>query len=209
MAGHPRVKRVMADLKLLAQAELDGEVDEPTGLDFAEHWITNGGTMIGLAKKLQDASKLDSQGEYTPVLEGGGLARMLRRTFGEAATDQMLGRARARGSHAMVEDTHVIADEAVATSEDAARARNRIGTRQWAAAAYERGTFGQRGNTVAVQVNLGSLHLDAMRQRTLDRRAIEQLEVKLADGQLTDGSTVVEAQVDPALDDVRDDVATS
>jgi hypothetical protein len=197
----------MADLKLLAQAELDGEQEgEVEGIDFAEHWITNGGTMIGLAAKLQKASESDSAGAYEPKLEGGGLARMLRRTFGDQRVDVTLARARARGSHAMVESTHEIADEPVLSSEDASRARNRIGTRQWSAAAYERGTFGQRGTAPVVNVNLGVLHLDAMRQRTITGRlAIAQVGVNLPDEQL-----VTDAEVtDPALDDVRDDVATS
>jgi hypothetical protein len=197
----------MADLKLLAQAELDGESDvEVEAIDYAEHWITNGGTMIGLAAKLQKASESDSAGGYEPKLEGGGLARMLRRTFGDQRVDVTLARARARGSHAMVESTHEIADEPVLSSEDASRARNRIGTRQWSAAAYERGTFGQRGTAPVVNVNLGVLHLDAMRQRTITGRlAIAQVGVNLPDEQL-----VTDAEVtDPALDDVRDDVATS
>lgn len=194
----------MADLKLLAQAELDGEAEDPTALDYTEHWITNGGTMIGLAHKLQESSATDSLGAYQPVLEGGGLARMLRRTFGDQAVDDTLARARARGSHAMVESTHDIADQPVTSSEDASRARNRIGTRQWAAAAYERGTFGNRAGAPVVNVNIGMLHLDAIRKRT-----IEHVEVNMPDRQLTDGQTVDAEVVDPALDDVRDCDASS
>lgn len=129
---------------------------------------------------------------------------MLRRTFGDQAVDDTLARARARGSHAMVESTHEIADEKVASSEDASRARNRIGTRQWAAAAYERGTFGNRAGAPVVNVNIGMLHLDAIRKRT-----IEHVEVNMPDRQLTDGQTVDAELVDPALDDVREGDATS
>lgn len=186
MAGKPRVKRVMEDLTLLALAELEGELDaEPTALDFAEHWITNGGTMISLASKLQTASSTSGLGAYEPVLEGGGLARMLRRRFGEAPTDEVLARARARGSHALVEQTHGIADEVVTSSEDASRARNRIGTRQWAATAYAKDVFGQqRGTNVAVQINLGQLHIDALRRRTVPAQ-LEQPIVTVSDPNVT------------------------
>ncbi len=203
MAGKPRVKRVMEDLTLLAEAELAGEIESPSALDYAENWLAGGGTMITLASKLQAASVLDARGPLDPPLEGGSLARMLRRTFSDQVVDAGLARARARGAHALVEQTHEIADESVASSEDASRARNRIGTRQWAASAYERNTFGQRGNQVNVAINLGQLHLDALRHR-----AIEQAAPGLADGQmrtLGHGETV-DAQVidDPSLDDVRD-----
>jgi len=172
MAGKPRVKRVMEDLTKLAVAELTGEIDEPTALDYAEFWLSDGGTMITLAAKLQaDSAKNGSLPAYDPVLQGGGLARMLRRTFGEAEADQVFARARARGAHALVESTHVIADEIVTSSEDASRARNRIGTRQWAATAYARDTFGQRSGNVNVQVNLGALHIDALRNRAIPAQA--------------------------------------
>jgi len=93
---------------------------------------------------------------------------MLRNRFDSATVDEVLARARARGSASLVEQTHVIADEVVLSSEDAARARNRIGTRQWAAERLDRGTFGQqRGPTVAVQINMGQLHIDAMRKRSM------------------------------------------
>jgi hypothetical protein len=198
MAGKPRVKRVMDDLTLLATAELAGEVDSPTALDYVQHYVENGGTMMKLAAKLQATSALEARGAYDPPLEGGSIARMLRRTFGEAAVDEMLARARARGSHALVESTHDIADEPVLSSEDASRARNRIGSRQWAATAYARDVFGQRGNNVNVQVNLGAMHIDALRRRTVQATATIALD-PLPSLPSNDSDT----------DDVSDDVPTT
>jgi len=189
----------MEDLTLLAVAELEGEVDSPTALDYVEHWLTNGQTMIALAAKLQADSKLSGLGEYSPILEGGGLARMLRRRFDPATVDEVLVRARARGSAALVESTHVIADEVVTSSEDAARARNRIGTRQWAAERFDRGTFGQqRGPMVAVQINMGQLHIDAMRKRNVPAQNVvehigtPEITVLLDDQSVTDADVLVE-----------------
>lgn len=201
MAGHPRVKRVLEDLTLLAQAELGGELAEPTALDYALSWLEDGGTMIGLAFKLQAASAGSSAGAYDPVLNGGAVARMLRKKYGDQPVDVAFSRARARGSHASVESTHEIADEPVASSEDASRARNRIGTRQWAASAYAKDVFGQRGQAPVVNVNLGLLHLDALR-----KRALPQVEVNLAERQLaapTEDAVLVEDE------DVIDEAATS
>lgn len=184
-------------LTLRAQAELSGEIDEPSALDYAEHWLADGHTFIELAHSLQNDSEKDSQGSLDPILTGGGVARMLRSTFGQVEADAAFARARARGSHALVEQTHEIADEDVKSSEDASRARNRIGTRQWAASAYERNTFGQRGNQVAVQINLGQMHLDALRHR-----AIEQVGVNLLDGQIT--QALPESTVDADIADQTD-----
>jgi hypothetical protein len=191
LAGKPRVKRVIEDLTALAVAELDGEIDEPTALDYAVHWHEGGGTMIGLALKLQNESAAGKLGAYDPILDAGGLARMLRRRFDSATVDEVLGRARARGSIAQVEQTHVIADEAVTSSEDAARARNRIGTRQWAAERLDRGTFGQqRGPSVAVQINMGQAHIDALRRRVVPTTVPAQMQ-SLQSGDVTDAEVIV------------------
>lgn len=172
-------------LTLRAHAELAGEIDSPTALDYVEAWLSNGDTFIDLASSLQDQSKLEAAGPFEPVLQGGAIGRMLRRTFGEPQCDAVLVRARARGAHANVEKTYVIADEVVTSSEDAARARNRIGTRQWSAERYERGLQGKAG--VAVNINLGAAHIDAMRHRVIPQPAA----VRLADQQIE----TVEAEV--------------
>lgn len=203
MAGRPRLKRVLEDLTLLAQSELDDQ-DEPTALDYAAHWIANGGTLIRLAAKLQEASTSAAQGAYEPALQGETIGRMLRRTFGDQAVDSRFTLARARGAHALVESTHEIADESVTSSEDASRARNRIGTRQWAASAYERNTFGQRGNQVNVAINLGQLHLDALRHRAITPGASA-----LPDGQIKALPMPADEAQGIEYDDVRLDVPTS
>lgn len=173
-------------LTLRAQAELAGEVDEPTPLDYVEHWLSNGESFIALAAALQTDSAKESRGAFEPVLQGGAIGRMLRKQFGEAATDQVVVRARARGAMAQVEQTHVIADEVVLSTEDAARARNRIGTRQWAAERLDRSLAVNKGG-VNVQINMGVAHLDALR-----RRVIPQPQVRLLDEQT---ETTVEVEV--------------
>jgi hypothetical protein len=187
----------------MARAELDDDA-EPTALDYTAHWIANGGTLIRLAAKLQEASQSAAQGPYEPLLQGETIGRMLRRTFGDQVVDARFALARARGAHALVESTHEIADESVTSSEDASRARNRIGTRQWAASAYERNTFGQRGNQVNVAINLGQLHLDALRHR-----AVQQGETTLPDGQVRALPAPTVDAVGIEYDDVRDDTPTT
>lgn len=169
MAGRPRAKRVLEDLRLRAVAELgdDDATAAPSALDYVDHWLTNGGTMVRLAGDMQHDSETSGLGAYDPALSAATINRALRNAFGDEATDDRCARARARGAHSLVEETHDIADGEVKSSEDASRARNRIGSRQWAATAYARDTFGNRGNQVAVQVNLGVMHLDALRQRAI------------------------------------------
>ena len=69
--------------------------------------------------------------------------------------------ARARAADALVDQTVAIAD--AATPADAQVARLKIDVRQWAASRWNRAEYGQdRGPAVAI--NIGSLHLDALRQ---------------------------------------------
>lgn len=67
--------------------------------------------------------------------------------------------ARARAAEALVDQTLQIAD--AASPQEAQVARLRIDTRQWIASRWNRAEYGQ--DKAAVEINIGSLHLDALR----------------------------------------------
>ena len=75
-------------------------------------------------------------------------------------------RARARGAHSIAEDALTIADEA--TPGDVQVARLRVDTRKWMAAKLNPDEYSDKQQP-AVNIDLGSLALDALRLRSVDK----------------------------------------
>jgi hypothetical protein len=71
-------------------------------------------------------------------------------------------RARGQASHALVEAALKCADDA--TPETASVAKLRIQARQWTASHWNREAYGEQKQPT-VQINLATLHLDALRRR--------------------------------------------
>jgi len=72
---------------------------------------------------------------------------------------EALRAARARAADALVDDALDIADAADPTA--IAKAKLQVETRQWIASKYNRAVYGSE--KAQVEINLGSLHLDALR----------------------------------------------
>ena len=85
---------------------------------------------------------------------------LVRWLYSDEDRATLIREARARAADALVEQTIAIAD--TASPAEAQLARLRIDTRQWIASRWNRAEYGQ-DKTPAVQINLGSLHLDALR----------------------------------------------
>jgi len=154
MAGRQKPKRIVTLLGRLAEEELD--LDSPNALDYAVAWLADGKTVQQLADHL---TKLAGE----PV-HRGWLTPVLLKLAPNA--EQQMNDARRRSSHALVEDAQAIVDTAAAepTREGIAAAKVQADIRTWRAARYNRETFGDKA-THSVEINLGQLHLDALRQR--------------------------------------------
>jgi hypothetical protein len=91
------------------------------------------------------------------------LSDYLRNTYGVADRDAKLRAARENAAHLLAEHALEIAD--AAKPEDAQVARLQVSTRQWVAERWNRKEFGQdRSSSAVVNVSIGSLMLDALRQ---------------------------------------------
>lgn len=142
--------------------------------------------MAGQKKSRMDLARLEAEeglGEAVMGMleEGKAIARICAATgLGKKALTEWLeaperaalaSRARARAADALVAESLEIVDEAgtidpetlerVVTSEAIQHAKLRATTRQWIAERWNRDVYGAPKTTV--QVNIGQLHLDALR----------------------------------------------
>jgi hypothetical protein len=157
MAGQPKRRAMLAALERRTRALYeDAEAPQATHLDYVCEWVASGKTMLALSAALiQDAGI-----EWPDAM----LGNYLRGQWGEEAT-RALDAAREIGAHALAESSVTVADEAVGSKEDAARARNRIGARQWLAGAWSPRFRPSSGGNVTVNLDAGALMLDALRAR--------------------------------------------
>jgi hypothetical protein len=96
------------------------------------------------------------------------LGNYLRATFSKAT--EVLDRARSEsGADHLADRALEASEEAVGTNADVGRNRARAAAMQWMAGAWNRKRYGQgTKQDVSVTVNVASLHLDAMRARSID-----------------------------------------
>ncbi len=140
--------------------------------------------MAGRPKRSADLVLLDSDESLGARViemlgEGKQLARICYETkIGKAALLEWLdsdperaalaSRARARAATALVEEAREIADEVDADHPgELNKAKLRIGVRQWTAERWNRQAYGAPSAQANVTINLGSMHLDALRSRTV------------------------------------------
>lgn len=108
---------------------------------------------------------------------------------------EAIQRARKQGAIAMASDTVDIADklELNVMADPVRVAQARIGTRQWLASRRNREAFGEQAK-VAVQVNVGNLHLTALQHS----RQTPAIGVDVVEGELVQAPTL------PAADNLND-----
>ncbi len=133
---------------------------EAGGLEMICERIANGETMVKIAADFGENRDLLGNWLYSTP-EGR----------------EMATRARARSANALAEQALTIADKG--TTENAPKTRLQVETRRWLASKYDAAVYGDtRGPTV--QINIGQLHIDALRQhRTIDVAAAPVLESDL------------------------------
>lgn len=105
--------------------------------------VASGETLTAIAAELGTSREL--------------LSQWMNRDEDRAAA---LREARARAADALVDQTIAIAD--TASPAEAQLARLRVDVRQWAARSWNRAAYGTQ-DKAAVEINIGSLHLDALR----------------------------------------------
>lgn len=111
--------------------------------------LSQGETILGVARSLG----VSHTGFYDWVERGG-----------EART-AALARARTRGGQSLAEQTIEIAD--AATPQDAQVAKLRVDTRRWMAAKMSPDVYGDKQQPL-INIDLGSMALDALRKRVID-----------------------------------------
>ena len=94
----------------------------------------------------------------------GGFYKWIDR---DAKRGELLMRARARGGQSLAEQTLEIAD--TATPQEAQVAKLRVDTRRWLASKMAPDDYGDKQQPL-VNIDLGSMALDALRKRSLDMR---------------------------------------
>ena len=94
----------------------------------------------------------------------GGFYKWIDR---DAKRGELLMRARARGGQSLAEQTLEIAD--TATPQEAQVAKLRVDTRRWLASKMDPDNYGDKQQPL-VNIDLGSMALDALRKRSLDMR---------------------------------------
>lgn len=189
-------------LELEQRTRLYFEDDEHTVLDYVCAWQAGGNTLKRLAVEISEDTKLD------PPIDSGTIRRWLNRTYDRDELDERLAEARELGAHALVDaaldDAEEIDDTAAAKI---VRVRN--DARHWTAERWNRRELGQSKPGVNVTLNVGTLHLDAMRQRNAEAartpstrdvpRARSSLLGGATDGLAEGGSAIADAIViDPA-----------
>ena len=85
----------------------------------------------------------------------------------DAKRGELLMRARTRGGQSLAEQTLEIAD--TATPQEAQVAKLRVDTRRWLASKMAPDDYGDKQQPL-VNIDLGSMALDALRKRSLDMR---------------------------------------
>ena len=120
-----------------------------------------------LKERVEEVEALLEAGvTQTEIWDAMGITRAAwRRWVGEHGGDAVVARARAARASALAEESLTIADTAEERNEAIAKARLRIDTRKWISGAWDRETYGTQAPSTNVQVNLGQLHLDALRQQ--------------------------------------------
>lgn len=165
MAGQPRKKAMVTELERRANRR------QITPLEYVAEWVEAGKTLTALAADITKALKLEEEDSVTRPM----LSRYVNTELDglEAMRD-----ARSEGSHGMAESSIDIIDQPAADKVQAAQQKASAEIRLKLAGFWNRAEYGeQKGPQVNVNLDMGQLHLDAMRQRVMpavpDQPALE------------------------------------
>jgi len=158
-------------------------------LDYVMARIESGTTMKKLAAELSEDSKRD--------ITYSKLVRFLMSRYDEARVNQALDVARSRASHCYVEDALSIVDAPAYDSVSVQQARAKANQRNWMASRYNPKAYGsQQGAQVSVQLNVSTLHLEALQR--IEASTVPQAQVAQGDSHaLPAGEAVAPTDTSP------------
>jgi Bacteriophage Sf6, terminase small subunit-like len=160
MAGRPKERRFRAALTQLAERE------KMTPLDWVVAQLESGTSVRKIGDALREEAKEESSPQWIYTLLHG---------LASEAKDR-IREARRVGATALADQALEISDRPATSTADVQANRLAVDTRRWIAASFDRATFGDSPPRVDVSVDLGSLHLAALRQRMVQTvRVPEQL----------------------------------
>jgi hypothetical protein len=154
MSGQPKKRALIEELERRTREEF-GLSGSETHADYALLWLENGGTILTLAESISGAKGIQ--------IMRASLDKYIRSLDPE--WEPKSRRARAHGSFTRVEQAELIA-ETKTDKDDVPYAKLRVDTKLKVAAMFNREEFGERKGT-NITLNLGTLHIDAMRRRAL------------------------------------------
>lgn len=156
MAGKPLARALTASIATAAQAE---SVDP---LTFICNRIAGGQSLSALARELN--APRSAMSTYANGLPGA---------------KEALRVARAEGAHAMVDEARDLLDGVELERDAITVAKAKVELLLWQAARLNQTEFGETKQQVNVQVNVGSLSLDAMRARVMTKPDTLPLDVDI------------------------------
>lgn len=167
----------------MAMLELGSDAPEDQDeaiVTYLELRVSSGDTLLRVAKDIGERLGIEvRRGVVSKYLENAA------ERMGRVGEGGLLARARARGADALADEALDIVDNAPATREGIQLAIARAAQRKWQAEKQNPAEYGQSKGP-SVTISIGSLHLDALRQRVIAPRiaiagAIEQSEEIVSD----------------------------
>ena len=159
MAGRPLRRLLIAELERRA---LDRGHDGP--LEVVYEWVAGGRTLRELS---HDVSK--KVGQFISP----GVISLYTNSTPEGK--QMMREARAIAAALLAEEALEIMDDADEDKNAIAKAKGQVELRTWLASRWNRKEYGNDQAQVNVNLNVGQLHLDALRQRAVPATALPAL----------------------------------
>lgn len=150
IAGSPLKRSMIVELTRRAAEAGEGAAPE----DVVCALVASGETLIEVARRLEQDTGLP----ISPGIVGAWMNADPKR---KAA----LAEARKQSAPILAEQAMEILDDVDEDRDAIAKAKAQADLRTWLASKYDRQTFGNDAAQVNVQLNLGQLHLDALRQR--------------------------------------------
>lgn len=148
---------MIAEIERRARAHFEDE-DLPqdqraSHLDYIVSWVQDGNTVLQLANEIAEDTGLKISSQM--------LGRYIRE-FDDGA--QRVQEARQQGAHSMVDQAIDIVDNAPADRDAVRKAQAQANVRTWVAERWNRKDLGAPKGP-AIQLNINTMHLDALRRR--------------------------------------------
>jgi hypothetical protein len=179
MASKPKEARLKR--KLAALAERDGY---ESSLQWVVNRIENGTNVTALAREVAAIGLPDQPPEAFSRNWFSSVINKLVVPQGVTSAKEQIAQARREAAHLLVNEAMDIADEPVTSSADVQRNRLRTETRLKIAGWWNQ-EYSDRPQ-VAVSVDIGQLHLEALRARAIRAASVPQLESGEADYEIVD-----------------------